>query len=162
MLGLKSGTLGVSLLALIYVGMSILSLYHGHGLAASGDLFRVISYRVLGNQGAFIISTAVLMACFSTAIALGAVVAEYFQISIFKRKVSYGLSLLLALLLSIPLSTFGLDKVLELTAGPLIYIGYTTIITLTFCNIAYKLFGFKPVKIPVAITFLVALISYFA
>ncbi len=160
-IGLQAGTLGSALLALIYIGMGLLSLYHGHGLAASGDLFRIISYRVLGNHGALIVATAVLMACFSTAIALGAVVGEYLHISIFKRTINYEMSLLLVLLLSIPLSTFGLDKVLELTAGPLIYIGYTTIITLTFCNIAYKLFDFKPVKLPVAITFIVAFISYF-
>ncbi len=161
MIGLKAGALGTSLLAIIYIGMGVLSMYHGHGLNPSGDLFRIISYQVLGTQGALIVATAVLMACFSTAIALGAVVGEYLQISIFKRKVSYELSLLLVLLLSLPLSTFGLDKVLELTAGPLIYIGYTTIIALTFCNIAYKLFNFKPVKAPVAITFIVASISYF-
>jgi LIVCS family branched-chain amino acid:cation transporter len=160
-IGLKAGTLGAGLLALVYIGMSILSMYHAHGLVPTGNLFRVIAYRILGTQGAFIIGTAVLMACFSTAIALAAVVGEYLHISIFKRKVSYTASLLFVLICSLPLSTFGLDKVLALTAGPLIYIGYTSLITLTFCNIAYKLFDFKPVKIPVTVTFIIASISYF-
>ena len=161
LIGLKAGTLGVSLLALVYIGMSVLSMYHGHGLTGSGDLFRVLAYNVLGNNGAFVIGTAVLMACFSTSIALGAVVGEYFQIHVFNRKISYELSLCIVLLLCVPLSTFGLDYVAELTGGPLVYIGYPAIIMLTFCNIAYKLFDFKPVKIPVAATFVVALISYF-
>lgn len=160
MLGLQAGTLGTSLLAIIYIGMGILSMYHGHGLNPSGDLFRTISYQVLGIQGTLIVATAVLMACLSTAIALGAVVAEYLQISIFKRTIRYETSLLTVLLLSIPLSIVGLDKVLALTAGPLVYIGYPTIIMLTFCNIAYKLFDFKPVKIPVALTFFIAAYSY--
>jgi LIVCS family branched-chain amino acid:cation transporter len=161
MIGLKAGALGASLLAFVYIGMSILSMYHGHGLIPSGSLFRIIAYRILGTQGALIIGTAVLMACFSTAIALGAVVGEYLQVAIFKRSIRFPSALFLVLLLSIPLSTFGLDKVLALTAGPLIYIGYTSIIALTLCNIAYKLFDFKPVKIPVAITFIIASISYF-
>lgn len=160
-LGLKAGALGTSILAIIYIGMGFLSLYHGHGLIPGGDLFSIISYRVLGIQGALVVATAVLMACLSTAIALAAVTGEYLQISIFKRTVSYEFALLLALLLSIPLSTFGLDKVLELTAGPLVYIGYPTIIMLTFCNIAYKLFNFKPVKIPVALTFFITAFIYF-
>ena len=131
-LGLKAGALGTSLLALVYVGMSVLSMYHGAGLAPSGDLFRQLALRVLGNHGAFIIGTAVLMACFSTAIALGAVIAEYFQFTIFNRKIGYVTSLIIVLLLCVPLSTFGLDYVLSLTAGPLVYIGSPPIITLIF------------------------------
>ncbi len=160
-IGLKAGALGVSLLGLVYIGMSVLSMYHGHGLVASGDLFRMLAFRILGNYGALVIGTAVLMACFSTSIALGAVVGEYFQLNLFKRKVSYELSLLILLLLCIPLSTFGLDQVRALTGGPLVYIGYPAIITLTFCNTAYKLFNFKPIKSLVALTFVVAIVSYY-
>ncbi len=161
LIGLKAGTLGVALLALVYIGMSILSVYHGHNLPATGDLFKELSFRVLGNGGALIIATAVLMACFSTSIALGAVVGEYFQVHIFQRKISYELALFILMLLCIPLSTFGLEYVAQLTGGPLVYIGYPAIIMLTFCNIAYKLANFKPVKIPVAVIFIIALISYF-
>jgi LIVCS family branched-chain amino acid:cation transporter len=160
LIGLKSGALGVSLLALVYIGMSILSMYHGHGMNVTGDLFRELAFRVLGIHGALIIGTAVLMACFSTAIALSAVIAEYFQLAIFDRKIGYEAALVLSLLLCIPLSTFGLDYVLDLTAGPLVGIGYPVIIAITLCNLAHKLFGFTPIKAPVAITFLVALISY--
>lgn len=160
-IGLKAGALGVSLLALVYLGMSFLSLYHGHGLVPSSDLFRVLSYRILGTHGALVIGTAVLMACFSTSIALAAVVGEYFHLTVFNRKVSYELSLLIVLLLCIPLSTFGLDQVRALTGGPLVYVGYPAIVTLTLCNLAYKTIGFTPVKLPVAATFLIALISYY-
>ena len=121
----------------------------------------MLAFRILGNGGAFIVGTAVLMACFSTSIALGAVVGEYMQLHLLNRKISYELSLLVVLLLCIPLSTIGLDDVRSLTGGPLVYIGYPAVIALTFCNIAYKLFGFKPVKIPVAATFIIALVSYF-
>ncbi len=160
-IGLKAGAFGVSLLAFVYIGLGLLGMYHGHGLSVSGDLFRDLAFRVLGNHGALIIATAVLMACFSTAIALGAVVSEYFQITIFKKKISFEAALAFVFILCLPLSTFGLDMVRALTGGPIVYIGYPAIITLTFCNIAYKLFNFTPVKTPVAITFVIALISYF-
>ncbi|EKD48434.1 MAG: hypothetical protein ACD_64C00320G0001 [uncultured bacterium] len=160
-IGLKAGALGTSLLAIIYIGMSILSLYHGHDLTGSGDLFRILTFKIMGSHGALVIGTAVLMACFSTSIALSAVIADYFQVHLFNRKVNYELSLLIALLLCVPLSTFGLDAVLELTAGPLLYIGYPVLITITFCNLAYKLFNFTPIKVPAVATFIAALVSYF-
>ena len=160
MIGLKAGTLGVSLLAIVYIGMSMLSMYHGHGMQPTGELFRLLAFNVLGSHGAFVIGTAVLMACLSTSIALSAVVAEYFQLTIFNKKVGYVLSLIILLLLCIPLSTFGLDYVLKLTAGPITYVGYPVIIALTFCNLAHKLFKFDAVKLPVAATFVIALVSY--
>ena len=161
LLGLKAGLLGVSLLGIVYVGMSYLGVYHGYGLGGNvGELFRDIAFRVLGNGGAAIIGTAVLMACLSTSIALSAVVAEYLQHEIFRGRIEFLTALTITLVLCIPLSTAGLDKVIELTGGPIVSIGYPMIITLTLCNIAYKAFGFKPVKIPVLLTFLVTLWSY--
>ena len=163
-IGLQSGLLGVSLLAIIYAGMSFLGAYHGHGLASvnAGELFREVSFNVLGSYGALLISTAVLMACLSTSIALCAVVAEYVQNIIFKHSINYVTALLIVLIASLPLSTFGLSYVLNLTAGPILYIGYPVLIVLTFCNIGYKLFDFKPVKIPVLLAFLAALASYYS
>ncbi len=160
--GLQAGVIGVSLLGLVYTGMSLLSLYHGHGLhdINAGELFREVSIAVMGNGGALIIATAVLMACLSTAIGLSAVVGEYVQHNIFKNTIEYIPALIITLATCIPLSTFGLGYVLQLTGGPITYVGYPILIALTFCNIAYKLFGFKPVKIPVLATFIFALISY--
>jgi len=159
-IGFKAGLVGVSLLALVYVGMGFIGAYHGHGLFASDELFRLIAFHILGTQGAAIISLAVLMACFSTAIALGTVLAEYVQHEICKDRVSYVTALVLVLLSCIPLSTAGLKYVLQLTGGPITYVGYPMLITLTFCNIAYKIWGFRYVKIPVFLTFIIALLCY--
>lgn len=161
-IGLKSGILGISCLGLIYIGMSLLGVHYGQGVfsANSGELFSIVSFRVLGNHGALIIATAVLMACLSTSIALSAVIAEYLQYEISKNTLSYINALILTLIACLPLSTAGLEHVLTLTAGPITYIGYPVIITLTLCNVAYKLWHFKPVKMPVFITFVLAFISY--
>ena len=161
-LGLKAGLFGVSLLGVVYIGMGYLGAYFGHGLStvAEGELFRIISSRILGEYGAIIIALAVLMACLSTAIGLGSVVGEYFQKEVAHNKMCYVSSLALTLILCLPLSSFGLSLVLKLTAGPITYVGYPMLIVLTLCNIAYKLFGFTPVRLPVALTFVLALASY--
>ncbi len=162
-IGARAGILGVSLLGIVYIGMSILGMYFGAGLEAlnAGSLFREIAFRVLGSGGALLIATAVLTACLSTSIAVSAVTAEYIQHVILQNRVSFVTALLITLIGSIPLSVFGLSAVLALTAGPIVYIGYPALIMLTFCNIAYKLFDFKHVKIPVLVTFIVSAISFY-
>jgi len=162
-IGLKAGILGVTLLGIIYVGMSYLGAFHGHGLASlnDGQAFREVVFRVIGTYGTSIISTATLMACLSTSIALSAVATEYVEKNIFRGKIGYITALILVLLASIPLSTYGLNAVLAITGGPLVFIGYPALIVLTFCNIAYKLFGFKYVKAPVFATLLISFSTYY-
>jgi len=160
--GLKAGLIGLSLLGFIYIGMSILGAFHSHGFGNvdPGELFRLISFSMLQANGAAIISITILLACISTVMGLSAVVAEYTKSIIFNNKLTYVQSLLLVLLSSIPLSIFGLKYVLAIAGGPIVYVVYPVLITLTMCNIAYKTCGFIYVKAPVAIVFLIALTSY--
>jgi LIVCS family branched-chain amino acid:cation transporter len=76
------------------------------------------------------------------------------------KRISYASSLAIVLILCVPMSTAGLDIVIRYTVGMLTFVGYPVLITLTFCNILYKLFGFKPVKIPVFLTFILTLAKY--
>jgi len=163
MFGLKAGAIGVSLLAIVYFGMSYLGAYHGHGLLSinAGEAFKVIVFRVIGRYGAAILGIATLMACLSTSIGLSAVTAEYVEKDIFKNKIGYISALILILLASIPLSTYGLNAVLAITGGPLVFVGYPVLIALTFCNILYKLFGFKYVKAPILATFAISFAAYY-
>jgi LIVCS family branched-chain amino acid:cation transporter len=162
LIGLQSGVIGIALLGIIYVGLIALGVYYGHGLEYMnpGILLRDIIFKVLGSYGALLVGLAVLMACLSTAIALSAVVAEYIENTLFRKNISFFSALTMVLVASLPLATFGLDKVLRVTAGPILYIGYPVLITLTFCNIAYKMYGFSYVKIPAIVTFIAALITY--
>lgn len=162
LVGLKGGLIGTSLLGLVYVGMSVLGVYYGHGLENinSGELFREISLRILGGYGTLIVAASVFLACLSTAIALAAVIAEYAKSNIFKNNISYAQALLLTLISCIPLATAGLGSVLKLTAGPLTFIGYPMLVTLTLCNLAHKLWGFNAVRMPVLATFFVSLAAY--
>lgn len=157
----KSGLLGVSLLGAVYAGMVFLGAFFGEGFQHlnDGELFSAISFNVLGSHGAAIIALAVMMACYSTIIALTAIFAEYLKTSIFKNKISYVNALLLTLAATAVTSNFGLDAILEVS-GPIIDITYPSIIVLTLLNIGYKLFDFRPVKLLVSVTFLSTLIRY--
>jgi len=161
--GFRAGLIGTSLLGVIYWGMSYLGVFYGQGLehVNAGEMFREISFKILSSYGSFVIVIAVLMACLSTAVALGAVVGEYAQKNVFNRKINFAVALLLVLLASLPLSIYGLGAVLKLTGGPLMYVGYPALITLTLLNIAYKKTGFKPVKLPVLLVVLLAAVSYY-
>jgi LIVCS family branched-chain amino acid:cation transporter len=142
LLTLKAGSIGVSLLALIYAGMSYLGVLHGTGLhnLNEGELFSVISFRIMGPQQAIIIAIAVLMACYSTIVALAAVFAEYLKKSIFFNTISYPVALALTLIITGILSNFGLSGILEFSA-PIIITGYPALIALTLANVCHKWFG---------------------
>lgn len=160
--GLKAGLIGASLLTIVYLGLSYLSAFHSHGLAGVDPdvLFRELSFKVLGQAGAAVIGVIVMMGSLSTAIALSVVLAEYVQRELGRGRLRFSLAVALVLLSCIPLSIYGFSMVMALTGGPIVYIGYPMLITLTFANIAYKWWGFKPVKVPVLLTGLIALISY--
>ena len=162
--GLKAGLIGAGLLTIVYFGLSYLSAFHSHGLAGVDPdvLFRELSFKVLGFYGAAVIGVVVMMGSLSTAIALTAVLAEYLQHDILRNKISFAKSAVLVLLACVPLSIYGFDMVMALTGGPIVYIGYPMLIALTFANIAYKWFGFKPVKVPVLLTGIITLLSYLA
>lgn len=159
-LSFKAGSLGLSLLALVYFGLSNLGAYFGHNLEKinEGVLFSTISFRVMGQSGAFIIALAVLMACYSTIIALAAVFAE-FLVNVSNKKINYVPALIITLLLTLIPSIFGLGVILEFSA-PLIMITYPSLVVLTLCNIAYKLFNFQWIKLPVAVTLLASIIMH--
>ncbi|MDR3551058.1 MAG: branched-chain amino acid transport system II carrier protein [Candidatus Babeliales bacterium] len=161
-ISLKAGIIGGILLGLVYIGMGFIGAYHGHGFEDinAAELFREISFKVLDSHGAAIIAIATLMACLSTAIAICAVLAEYIRTTLSNKTISFALALALVLIACMPLSIAGFEQVATLTAGPITYIGYPMLITITLCNLGYKLFDFKPIKIPVITTFIVTLISY--
>jgi len=150
---LISGGIGAGLLALVYGGMAYLGRFYGMGFehVNEGELFSVVSFKILGHSGSIIIAVAVLMACYSTIVALAAVVAEYVQHKILRNYVSFLQALLITLGATAITSHFGLTTILKI-AGPLMDFFYPVIIVLTLCNAANALFGFKTVKIPVALT----------
>ncbi|KKP34957.1 MAG: hypothetical protein UR26_C0010G0014 [candidate division TM6 bacterium GW2011_GWF2_32_72] len=160
-MGLKAGFIGTFLLAIIYIGLALVGTYNNTCLTHLSDAKQliVISVSILGNHGGWIVATAILMACISTIIALAAVVAEYIQHEVTREKVSYLPALAIGLAATFLPSILGVDRIMRFSE-PLILIAYPVLITMTFLNIAYKLFGFKPMKTPVYIVAILSTIWY--
>ncbi|MFT6765167.1 MAG: LIVCS family branched-chain amino acid:cation transporter [Alteromonas naphthalenivorans] len=149
---MKAGLFGCTLLGFVYTGMAFLGAFYGKTIQASNgaELFSRISFKIMGTHGAFIIAIAVAMACFSTIIALATILAEYVQVELTNNKVEYIPCLVGVLGFTSILSCYGLTTIMELSM-PIIETCYPVIIVITLLNIAYKLWGFTPIKIPTAI-----------
>jgi branched-chain amino acid:cation transporter, LIVCS family len=158
---MQGGLIGGTLLALVYIGMGYLGAFHGQGLGHldPGKIFITTIIRILGDKGALFISITVLIACLSTMIALASVVSDYLRNDIFNRRISYATGLLLVLATTTFIAQFKLGALLYYSQ-PLLLIIYPVIIVLTFCNIAYKVWGFRPVKLPVLVAFIVSTCTY--
>lgn len=153
-----SSLIGGSLLAIIYIGMAYVGAWHGQGLEILGDegkMFIHTLLRILGSQGTLIISLTVFFACLTTIISLASVVTEYIHNDISNKKISYVPSLIITIVTTWFMSQFELGTILQFSK-PLMYITYPVLITLTLCNIAYKLWGFSYIKIPVLITLVIS------
>lgn len=159
---LKGGMIGAGLLMAVYVCFSYLGAYYGHSVLANSngaEMFRNIALQIIHHYGVLILVIAVLLACLSTITALAAVFAEYLHYEIFNKKLCYRSCLTITVALTTFISNFGLSNILKYGEHP-IMIGYPIIIATVFCNIAYSLFNFKPIKTPVAITAVVTTSLY--
>ena len=160
-MGLKAGLLGTSLLTVVYVGLSFLGAHYGQNVTGANEAvcFSTISMNILGSYGAIIVSIAVLMACLSTVVALSTILSEYLQ-KLSRGKLTYIPALLITLTSTGIVSCFGLTNILSFYK-PIIVMAHPALIVLTFLIIANKLWGFKHIKLPVLITFILSIIGYY-
>ena len=158
---LRASLIGASLLALVYVGMSLVAALHSEVLSnATADvILGVIALEVLGPYAGIITCVAVALACLTTAIALSVVFAEFLHYDILKDKVNYEWSLLATLGVAFVVSTLEFNGIL-LFLAPIVQLIYPCLLVLSVTNIAYKLWGFPYVKVPVVATFIVSLIIW--
>lgn len=162
-LALKAACIGAFLLAIIYLGFSYVAALNSEILQGIGtdQLLGTIAFQTLGSFAGIVTSIAVALACLTTAIALTSVFAEFLQKDIFKKKGTYTVYLVVTLVLTFFISTLnftGIAKVLT----PILSICYPALIAITICNILYKLYGFKAVKIPFFVILAISIWLYVA
>jgi LIVCS family branched-chain amino acid:cation transporter len=158
---LKASVIGAFLLAIVYIGFATISAYHSKDLiGVSGDyLIGTLALKVLGPHGGIIANSAVSLACLTTAIALAAIFAEFLHEQIFLEKLSYNTCLILTIIGSYFMSLLKFQGVMFFLVSVLKYF-YPALIVLCLCNIAEKLWGFKPVKTPFWGTLLLTVAYY--
>ena len=158
LIAIKSGLIACSMIGILYVGIAFLGAYHGYKFTGLDEalLFINVCITVMGAHGGFIIATAASLACYSTLMALAVVLAEFIQTKVTDGRLSYTYSLITVLFLTTIISCYGLKTIMT-ASMPLINTLYPVAIAITFCNLAYKLFGFSPIKIPVLLTLIASI-----
>lgn len=150
-----------ALLSAVYAGMSLIGACHGAGLEGlnEGAIFSAISFKVLGAYGAALIGFTVFLACFTTTVSLTAVVAQYIRSQLFNEQISYSIACAITLITTAVFARHGLSAILSFSI-PLIVACYPIFIVITLCNLAYKLWGFPYIKVPVLVTTLAVAAPY--
>lgn len=154
----KVGFLGALLLGVVYVGFMLIGAWHGCVAAGVGEeqiIFSLADY-LLGRLGV-LSSFTIAIACLVTAIALTAIFADYLHTVVTQKRLSYTASVLLSVGITGFFSNLGFSGIMR-TIGPVVQICYPALIVLTALNIAYKLWGFKPVKVPFYVTLILTIV----
>lgn len=159
---LKASAIGAFLLAIVYIGFSYVASFHSEALnnVPSDELISMVAIHILGPHAALIACIAVALACLTTAIALASVFAEFIYEDLSFQKIGYGSSLIITLVITYFVSTLDF-KGIAAFLGPILQVCYPALIALTVLNIAYKLFNFKPVKIPMLIVIALTIAAFF-
>lgn len=157
---LMASCIGAGLLSVVYLGLSYLASSWSAQLSASTPDYYlgVLAVSILGPHAGIIACVAVALACLTTAIALAAVFSDYLHKVIFKNRISYGVCLVATLIVNYFVSTLEFTGIMKFL-GPILEVCYPALILLAVLNIAYKLWGFRFVKLPTIAVFLVSLWS---
>lgn len=158
----KASFIGASMLAIVYIGFSYLAAFHGAHLGAlsKDELLAAITMKIAGPYAGVLVCTTIALACLTTAIALICSFTDFMDKEVFKGKIRYEVILIGSLFLTFMISTLKFTSI-SAFLGPILQVCYPGLIVLTFLNIAYHLKNFKPIKLPVFLTFAVSGFAYF-
>lgn len=157
----KASLIAGILLSAMYVGLTFLGSYYTPFLGEHlpEERLRAISFHLLGPQGAFIASVAVVLACLTTAIPLAAISADYIQNTLSKGRIKFASGIGIVLVISIAIAHLGFMGIAELLS-PVLQILCPGLIVLSILNILHRLYEIKTAKVPVYAAFAISTISY--
>lgn len=161
-IGLQGGILGGTLLGLVYAGFCLIAAMYSPLLdgVAQDQILSALAMAILGPRAAVIANITVAISCLTTALALTAVFADYVRNQIFNDRVSYLYALLITSVCTFIMANLGFAGIMKVIA-PIVITCYPALAVLSMVNIANKLWGFKYVKTPVFVTFVITMIFNF-
>lgn len=156
----KSALIGAGLLSVIYFILVLLGSMYAPQLAAvpPQEMLGFVAQKALGAWAAPVVCIAVVLACFTTAIVLTSLFAEFLRKEVTKDKINSATALTTTLVIAFFVSTLefsGIAKIL----GPILEVTYPALIVLTVLSIFHKLWGWTSVRMPIAIAFVLKLLS---
>ncbi|MBM3198202.1 MAG: hypothetical protein FJZ58_02975 [Chlamydiae bacterium] len=150
---LRSALLGGGVLSCVYMILVLLGGFYAPTLAAvhPQEMLGRIAIQTLGPLGAPCLCVAVVLACFTTAVVLASLFADFLHKEVFKEKTHHRYPLMITLLIGLVISSFGFSGIARYL-GPLVELIYPALIMLTLGNIAHKFWGIRNSHWPVTLT----------
>ncbi len=157
---LRASLISASLLALVYVSLVLMGAIYAPELAAVSppEMLGFIAQKTLGSLAAPIVCATVILACFTTAIVLASLFADFLRQEVFKNRISTAFSLTATLVIAFFVSILGFSGVARIIS-PILEICYPALIVFTVLSIFQKLRGWKAVRLPTVAAFGIKLLS---
>lgn len=158
---LKSALIGAGLLSAIYFLLVLLGAIYAQPLLniPPQEMLGFVAQQSLGPWAAPIVCVAVVLACLTTAIVLTSLFADFLRKEVTQNKINSPTALTTTLVIAFFISTLefsGIAKIL----GPILEATYPALIVFTILSIFHKLWGWKTIRMPIAIAFVLKLLSH--
>lgn len=147
---LKSSAIGAGLLALTYIGFSLVASYHSQNLAIESrdQLLGAITMKIMGPSAGIWVCMTIALACLTTAIALCNVFAEFVSSQVFQNKINYNTALIGTLIATFIVANFEFEGI-SAFLGPILEVCYPFLIALTAYNIGLGLWERRKNRMPI-------------
>lgn len=151
-LTLSSSIVGMIILASVYFVLVMLGTTYSQDLSniPGEQMLGVIAHLSLGKAASSVVCTAIMVACFTTAVVLTSLFAEFIQKNIFQDKLSIHICTLITLTIGFLVSTLEFSGIASFI-GPILETIYPGLIVLTLLNLSHKLFGTKVYRWPIVL-----------
>jgi branched-chain amino acid:cation transporter, LIVCS family len=158
---LKASLIGASLLAAVYGFLVLIGAMYAHELGSvpPQEMLGFIAQKSLGPWAAPIVCSTIILACMTTAVVLTVLFADLLRTQISKERISPSLALGATLFIAFLISTLEFSGIAKII-GPILEICYPALIVMVVASILQKLWGWKSVRGPTAVAFLIKLISF--
>jgi len=149
----KAAVIGAGLLSFTYVALVALGTIYGEALngVPPEQMFGAVAEIALGPYAAPILCVAVILACYTTAIVLTSLFADFLKQEVLKDKIPNYAAIIVTLLIAFTVSTFEFAGIARFL-GPVLEVIYPALITLTVLNIVHKVGGYQLYRWPIAAT----------
>ncbi len=158
---ISAGMIAGVLLGVVYIGLGLATAFHASELSHSPpeQLMSHLAMLTLGPIWGNIANIAIALACFTTIISLTQTISHLCCLEFFPKRIAYPQCLFLMTCITVVFSNLGFSNISSLI-HPVIAVCYPAIIALTICNLLYKKYGYRPVKIAVYGTLILSILSH--
>lgn len=156
----QASCIGALLLGLVYFGLVFLGASYADVLknVPPQEMLGVVSEQALGTFSTPFVCAAIVLACFTTAVVLTSLFAEFLHDRVTHKKIGLKTSIVITLLIAFVVSTFEFAGIAKFLA-PILETVYPALIVMTLLNISSKVWGFKNPRWPVGLTLMIKLFA---